>query len=790
MNASSSSTQPLGGSDPWTVVESRFDPACAKAYEGLFTLGSGYLHVRGSLEEHLGGAGQPQNVEYERRAGNVTSEKFREVLAQWGTYVPGVFARHPTLNNQMVNLPWPLGLAVVVDGERLDVLTSEIVEWRRELCLRIAAVRRRLRWRTKSGAVVTVEFARFVSAASPHLIVQRMALSADQSCQVEVVAGIDGDVRTNGCDHLKDVRMRAGDGRGQRGVLACEVVTDAGDAIAMRSCAWAEPAAAGLGVRGVETERGGEGARRCEVTIAGMLHPGQPVVVHKRTWVSTGRDVDAGAGSATDAAFDGACAASYDELLAAQTAAWARRWDACDVAIEGDESSQLAMRVALFHLLRAHVPGDPRVAIDAKGYAGEAYWGRYFWDTEMYLLPFYLYTRPEAARTLAEFRVHTLAGAKRNAARYGYPGARYAWESDAAGDECCPNWQYADHEVHVTADVAYGLAHYAAGAGEGRDRGVLDGEAARVLVETARYWMERITFDDRAKLTCPRLLGVMGPDEYKPITNDNAYTNRMVAEALRLAAEHGGDVAGVSAGEREAWRKTADGLPILRGDDGVLVMQCEGFDGFADPEFGRLWKDRERTFAAQVSQERLYRSKCLKQADVLMLMALFPHAFSDEEVRRAWGYYLPYTTHDSSLSAGAHCLVACRLGGGLEDDAWAFWRRGSRQDLPEADGGDGGAAEGIHIAGAGAVWQMAVLGFAGLRTAMQADELTLRPRLPKAWAALRFPLVWKGQAVRVEIERGVTRVVNRSERALAVTVDGERRVVEGGGEAVWKGNRD
>jgi kojibiose phosphorylase len=201
-----------------------------------------------------------------------------------------------------------------------------------------------------------------------------------------------------------------------------------------------------------------------------------------------------------------------------------------------------------------------------------------------------------------------------------------------------------------------------------------------------------------------------------------------------------------------------------------------------------LWKDRGRTFGAQVSQSRLYRSKCLKQADVLMLMALFPGEFSDQEVRRAWDYYLPYTTHDSSLSAGAHCLVACRLG--LEEEAWGFWRRGSRLDLPTADGGEGGAAEGIHIAGAGAVWQMAVLGFAGMRTAMQAEDMTLRPRLPGAWTALRFPLVWKGQAVRVEAERGGTRVMNRSERELAVTVNGERRVIGGGMESVWLGGGD
>jgi len=277
------------------------------------------------------------------------------------------------------------------------------------------------------------------------------------------------------------------------------------------------------------------------------------------------------------------------------------------------------------------------------------------------------------------------------------------------------------------------------------------------------------------------LLGVMGPDEYKPISNNNAYTNRMVSFALRAAAEVG-EAAGVGVEEREHWRRLAGELPIPRADDGVLILQCEGFDRFAEPDFERLWKDRCRPFAAQVSQERLYRSKCLKQADVLMMMSLFPDEFSDAEVRRAWDYYLPYTTHDSSLSAGVHAIVACRLG--LADAAWEFWQRAKAIDL---DIEHGGAAEGIHIANAGAVWQMAVFGFAGMRTAMQADVLTLSPRLPAAWSRLAFPIVWKGAAAYVDVERDGVTVTNRGSRPLEVCVHGEPRTIPPGGRTLWKG---
>jgi len=431
----------------------------------------------------------------------------------------------------------------------------------------------------------------------------------------------------------------------------------------------------------------------------------------------------------------------------------------------------------LFHLLRAHVADDPRVAIDAKGYAGEAYWGRYFWDTEMFLLPFYLYTDPARARTLVDFRIHSLNGARANAARYGYPGARYAWESDPAGNECCPNWQYADHEVHVTADVVYGLEHYARAAQED----YLRGPAATVVVETARYWLQRLDRREGEDRFC--LLGVMGPDEYTPITNNNSFTNVMVARALALAAEVG-DAGDASPEERDAFAEAAEALHESRDETGELVLQCEGFDHLAEPRFDELWPDRTGTFAARVSQERLYRSKCIKQADVLMLMMLFPDRYDHAETRRAWDYYVPYTTHDSSLSAGVHAIVAARLG--LIDAAWRFWEKGRRIDL---DVKQGGAAEGIHIASAGAVWQMALFGFAGMRTAMQADVLTLDPRLPDAWSRLAFPIVWKSIPAYVEITAAGVTVANRGANPLAVRMYDEERILKRQERGTWPSKR-
>ena len=191
--------------EQWSIVESSFDVKTALAYEGLFTQGSGYMHIRGSLEEHL--RDDPQNATYTRMPANVTAEKLCAGKLKWGTYVPGVFGPHPLLNNEMLNLPFFLGLVPSVDGEKLDMEASRIGEYRRELCLRDATLRRTLVWHTLTGAAVRVAFERFVSLSRPSLCVQRLTLTADRDVTVEIAGGIDADVRTNGYDHFTGVTL-------------------------------------------------------------------------------------------------------------------------------------------------------------------------------------------------------------------------------------------------------------------------------------------------------------------------------------------------------------------------------------------------------------------------------------------------------------------------------------------------------------------------------------------------------------------------------------------------------
>ncbi len=732
----------------WELVETEpFDSERLRGWEGLFTQGSGYLHVRGSLEEHLSDA--PQNLTYLRRPANVTAEQFPSLKAKWGTFIPGIYGEHPLMGKEMANLPAFLEIAPAIDGERLDVSHSAILSQRRALNLQTAVLTRTLRWRTQSGKMVEVGFERFASAARPHLFVQRMTVRCDAPAHLSVRAGINSDVRTSGFDHLARVDFA----RIAPDQIRCDAALDTGDEVHLAT--WASLAGASWTFHDTGRAAHLEAFIPCEAE--------QVIVFEKRTAVTASADsqrLDPTALLMLDR--------RYEALLAEHAQIWQQRWQRTDVLIEGDAESQLYLRLALYHLMRAH-PGDSRFAIDPKAAAGDAYRGLYFWDTEMYLLPFFLYTDPERGRMLTDFRIRTLEGARRNAAAYGYRGARYPWEGDADGVEQCPNWQYRDHEVHVTADVVYGLAHYARATDSPE---YLTQQAADVLRETAVYWLERV--DWRPGDPYPSLLGVMGPDEYTPISHNNAYTNRLVAFALDQAALVSPEPL------KSRCLAVARGLPIVRRADG-LVMQCEEFERLAVLDFDALWLDRSQPFAAQVAQERLYRSRCLKQADVLLLMMLFPDEFSDQEVRQAWDYYLPYTTHDSSLSPGVHAIIALRLG--LLDQAWAFWQRSLAIDR------DGGAAEGIHIAAQGMNWQIAVCGFGGMRTAMQSEHLRLTPRLPAHWARLAFPVIWKRQPAYIDIRPEQVTIENRSDRTLTAQVYDDRRAIPAGESAHFSAPR-
>ncbi len=699
-------------SELFCIKQTDFSPKTTKHFEGILTQGSGYLHIRGSYEEGLVAA--PQDEEYMRLPANVTIEKPRHPRSKFGTYIPGITGNHPLLNNEVVNLPYPFLIQPSVDNEVLDTDKSKISNHIRYIDMRDGVLYRSFDWETKSGVVIHAEYKRFISRHNPNIVLWQGEFTADTPCTLHINDTIYSKVKTNGYSHFDVAEENDG---------YCRLITDTDDTVEITS----------------KTYPDGNVFK---------LTANEPVTLTKICCYSTSRDNENPLIRYKNVnEYLSEHSLDINEEYRLSEKKWAELWADSRIEIAGDDSSQYAVNFSIYHMLRCIDINDSRVAICAKGFAGEAYFGHFFWDTEIYLLPFYLYTNPELAKSLVEFRINTLDGAKINAKKLGYNGARYPWESSVSGEEQCPNWQYADNEVHITADVVFGLWHYYANTG---DTDFLK-SALNVFIETSRYWCERVYRKNDGSV---HLNGVMGPDEYICFCNDNTYTNFMVKKALEItldAIQILSDIDlsdySITQAELDLFKYIAENIAIEKKENGIY-MQCKDFEEFEDIDFDTEWKDRSVMFGKCFSQERNYRSKALKQADVLMLPYLFDGFMSKEELKRNFDYYFPVTTHDSSLSNIIHSILLAKSGDA--EQAYGLFKKSIDIDLnAEA----GGAAEGIHIANCGGIWQSIIFGFAGLCHSYEEITPSLNPQLPDAWEKLSFPLYFKNERYCITITK-------------------------------------
>lgn len=707
--------------EKFLLIEDGYQPDLNKYYEGLMTQGNGYLSVRASFEEGL--LAEPQNQEYQRTMASVTTEVQRHTISKCGTFIPPIMCHHPQLADVIVNLPNPLDFRFYIDGEKLDLWKSTVRDYRRVLDMHSGELTRRMRVETPRASIA-FEYRRFLSRSDKHLVVQQISYEVlHGNAEIRFESGVDADVRTNGYDHFSKVETQAGPD-----VCRLAAVTDHGDTVWYISAVLPEQP---LDLQPEQRSRFAGYSAVCTAKNSFL----------KLTKIFTSKDI----GTASD---DLPLDKTYGELLQESSAQWDALWKVADVRVRGDEPLQNALRFSIYHLLRAPSQGDPRVQICAKGFAGEAYYGRYFWDTEIYLLPFYLYTDPAVAKNFLLYRYHTLDGARSNARRYNCRGARYPWQSGLTGEEQCSLWEYADNEIHITADVAYAVMHYYAATGD--EQFMLDA-GLEMLIETARFWIDRADPDENGVY---HLLNVMGPDEYSAMTRDNAFTNQMVRYHIRSALEmleklgQERHFAMITEEEIHTLRRIADTLPIPRDEKTGTVLQSADFYDYAVIDIDAIWKDRTKAFGHYITHEKLYRSRVLKQADVIAMMTLFPAEFSDEEVRRAYEMYMPITTHDSSLSPVGHSIVANRIG--KQEDVKKFIDLAMEVDMSEHKKG---AEDGIHIANCGCLWQLIVHGFAGVPLPMFGDMRKIRPQLPPRIGELEFNLYEKGVLYNIRVDR-------------------------------------
>jgi len=735
-------TMKLLTDDPdWSLRVTGFDPTRERGVESLLTVGNGHAGTRGSLEEG-GTASLP------------------------ATFLAGLFdpiRRAPEPPSDLAESPalvvapsW-LALTLYVDDERLSLEHSQALEHERVLDLQQGAVVRRWRHRLPSGRITRLVTLRCTLLPDRHALLQRAwIVPENHGSRLRLTAALDGRVAEAWPSCPQTVPV--GEATVSPPVLVLR--TPRSDVLLALAQSCALSGNGGVLARESRTEM----EPRCLTEWwEWQAEAGRTYVFERFVAALTSRQAAEPAAAAADGA-PRLRARGASRLLAGHREWWAERWRAADVRIGGDAAAQRALRFASYHLMAAANPADEHVSIGARTLSGGAYRGHVFWDTEIYMLPVFIFTWPAAARALLMYRYHTLDAARAKAARLGYRGALYAWECAGSGHETTPSSvRTPEGEMvpiftgrrghHISADVAYAVSQYWCATAD--DDFFLQA-GAEIALETARFWASRAQVEPDGRY---HIRGVIGPDEYHEQVDDSAYTNALARRNLEIGRE---TAAWLQRRHPRRWRELSGRLALEDGELGHwqavgerlvsgydpqtrLIEQFAGYFGLEDLDL-RACEPRSAAMQVLLGRERTAQTQVIKQADVVLLTHLLWDRFEAATVARNFAYYEPRCDHASSLSPGVHALVAARLG--QRELARRYFEQAAAIDLSD---NMGNAAQGIHAAACGGLWQAAVFGVAGMQ--LLEDGLAFDPHLLPGWESLVFAVQWRGQRLEVAVRR-------------------------------------
>lgn len=715
----------------WTITYDGFDLAQEDELESIFTVANGYLGSRGSISE-----GSP--------------------LSSPATFIAGVFADDPDplIPPGLAQGPDWMSVRGYIAGRELRLEGSRTTLHRRTLDLRQGLLWREWHHEDDAGRITHILSLRLASLADRHILAQFVDYRAvNHENQIRLVTTIDVGPATG----YRSVTPHAHVGDRPPAIISLEAIDTGLRAAFASATRLIGPDAETVPI---DLELGPDTLRESWETEIG---PGRPLRLERVVAVHTTRDTDDPEGAAITRVRE--LAGRGESIVAEHVAAWSRRWHHAAIDLAGDDETARALHFAAYHLIGAANPEDERVSIGARALTGNVYQGHVFWDTEIYMLPFFTLTHPESARALLLYRYNTLHRARGKARKYGYRGALFPWESAFDGVEATPPWARApdgskirilsgEQEHHINAAVAYAAWQYWELTA---DDDFMRVAGAELLIETARFWASRGRVEEDGRF---HLRQVVGPDEYHESVDDSAYTNLMAQWNMERGAE-------IARTMRERWPEEWKRLELKLGLEPDEPGEWERLASLTysglDPETGIIeqfkgyhgleWIDLESVTPTDVppdvilGHERIRGSQIIKQADVVLLILLLWDRFTPEVRNANFDFYEPRCAQGSSLSPAIHALVAARLG--RTGTACRYLRQAATIDLGDSMGNSGG---GVHAGALGAFWQAVILGFAGYHP--HADRLEFEPRLPPDWRSLDFRLQWRGRTIRVSLANG------------------------------------
>jgi len=748
----------------WIVGETDFQPEYLGKFETIFTLGNGYMGVRAATEETY-------------------QEETR------GCYIAGVFDKFPGEVTELANIPDWLNMELKLDGEKFNLDVGKILSYRRQINIKDGQLIRNIEWESPNGKKTRLTFERFVSLKNLHLTGLKVKIiPLNYSGDIEICSGINGQVTNSGVQHFKEGRLRFS----SEGIISMTSRTqesDIGLVIAAKHRFY-------LNGKILEVKEGvGSQRRKIFLSSRYKIKQNEEFSLTKMVTVYTTRDPDfKGKEKVSDkeiekAAIDNlkrSIKIGYDELFEAHKKRWDQLWKQIDIVLDGPDFDQLAIRFSQFHIYQMTPIHDERLSIAAKGLSGEGYKGHVFWDMEIFILPFLIYTFPEIARRLLFYRYHFLDGARGKAKENGFEGAMYPWECADTGGEVTPKWGGVDFktgkpqriwtgelEQHITCDIVYSIWHYFQAT---RDYDFMYNYGLEIMLETSRFWASRLEYNPEKDQY--EINDVTGPDEYSEHINNNTFTNYMVKWQLNKTMQFS---EWVKRNQSEAWKKVtskikltsnelsdwkekADKIYIGMDNASGFIHQYEGFTDKREVDLLK-YKGKVGAITQDYNWEEITQMQVLKQSDIIMLLYLLGDNFSQGTKRLNWDYYEPRTLHDSSLSQSIHAILALDIGD--IEKGYEYFERSIRIDLGE---NLKSSWDGLHAASLGGNWQAVVNGFGGVRITNK-GRLRINPHLPEKWKRVKFKIKWQNEEYCVDITKNTITLKSLSSMGKSLPVE-------------------
>ncbi|SHH47951.1 glycoside hydrolase family 65 protein [Thermosipho atlanticus] len=704
----------------WIIEDTKFEVNNVK--ETIFTLANGKIGVRGTHEE-LFEAETP------------------------GTYVAGIFDKSEAQVKELVNLPYFWGLRIYIGNEFLNPLECEILDYKRHLNMKEAAIYRYLKVKDKKGRITIIRGIKFLSFKKRNLALAKYEITPenyDEKIYIEhFIDGTTKNSKKNPAEKVKHYKLK------NTKVSNDYIYTEAHT----RESHYKVSIISFLDCRGNKISKDLDDSITQTVEI--FPKKGEKFSVTVYTSIISNREIE-NLFTENLKELNKAKDMGFEKLFDEHKKELERLWKIANIDIEGDEKADKALRFNIFVLLSMGNPDDEKVSIAAKGLHGEGYKGHVFWDTEIYMLPFYIYVYPKAARAMLMYRYHTLQAAINNARKNGYKGAQYPWESADTGEEETPKWgeDYygnkvriwtGDIEYHITADVAVAIVEYLKAT---NDWDFFLNYGFEILLETARFWSSRVEFNSKKERY--EINNVIGPDEFHEHVNNNFYTNFLAKWNILKAIEYTNFVknnypkeyektikkVGLTEKEIKHWKEVANKLYIPWDKKSHLIEQFEGYFNLEDKKITEFDEKNMPVWPKGVDLSNLNNYQLIKQPDVIMAMFVLPQEFDDITKKVNYEYYEQRTMHKSSLSPSIYAILGLTIGN--HEKAYQHFMRTALVDL---ENNQGNTEHGIHAASAGGTWQAAIFGFGGMR--IENDTLSFHPWLPKHWKSMSYKIIFK-----------------------------------------------